>query len=336
MIKIKHGLYLYFIASYFLPCLVSCKKEYTKTAYKDIEAFTITDSAGNKLKGSVVGDSIRVYWPPFQKVPANITPQISLSSGAGISPASGASVPFKNGTAYTVTAQDGSKKTYFLIPMINQPAPVFEVMNSESLTIHYLSLQGQYFIADTLQTKLYLINTSNKEIPISLKNPSSFNSLSISVTLPMDGSIDTGYYKVKLISGVNTIVKGPYNFGRPEYTSSLFTCSFIQAGKTLKAGDEISFNYAISKLAQKYYPGKIGNVQLLVRPVNGAEDGSEDVFYDIPLTSLDQSAVHYKLPADISNGKIILAILSYELNNGEVGTAYVWDATTEPATSISN
>jgi hypothetical protein len=336
MIKLKYLLYFSFVASFFLLSLASCKKEYAKTAYKDIETFTVTDSVGNQLKGSVIGDSVRIYWPPFQSVPASIKPQIILSSGASINPASGADVAFKKGTVYTVTAQDGSKKIYYLIPMINQPAPLLDPPVNGAFTIPYLSLQGQYFIPDTNQTKLYLVNSSNKSIPISLKNATSFNSLGITVNLPVDGSIDTGYYKIKLVSGLNTIVKGPYHFAPPEFLSSLISCTFNEAGKTLKAGDEISFNYAVSKLAEKYYPGKISNLQLLIRPVNGAEDGSEDLYYEITLAGQDQHIVHYKLPIDISSGKISLAIISYELNNGEIGTAYVWDAATEPTTSISN
>jgi hypothetical protein len=335
MIKIKQILYLSLVVSLFL-LLGSCKKEYVKTAYNNVEEFTIADLAGNKLKASIVGDSIRVYWPPFQTLPANIKPQISVSSGASISPASGTGVAFKKGTSYTVTAQDGSKKTYFLIPMINQPAPVFEVAAGYEFTIPYFSIQGQYFIPDTNQTKLFLINSSNKNIPVSLKNASRFNSLGIVVNLPTDGSIDTGFYKIKLVSGQNIIIKGPYHFGRPQFLSSLVTCTFNDAGKSLKAGDEISFNYTLSNLAKKYFTGKFVNAQLLVRPPNGADDGSEDLFYEVPLTQLSQNVVHFKLPDDVSNGKISLVILPFELESGDMPAAYVWDAATEPATSIIN
>ncbi|HEX8019847.1 hypothetical protein [Mucilaginibacter sp.] len=336
MIKIKHILYLSFIVSVFM-LLGSCKKEYVKTAYNNVEEFTIADSAGNKLKASIVGDSIRLYWPPFQTVPTNVAPQISVSSGASISPASGISVAFKKGISYTVTAQDGSKKTYFLVPMINQPAPVFSINESSINQAGYLFLKGQYFIPDTSQTKLFLVNTAGKQISLSLKNALSFNSLAITIKLPNNLSIDTGNYKLKLINGSNTVVKGPFHIGPADFSSFLLSASFNQAGKTLKIGDEISISYVISELGKKYYPGTFGNLQLMVRPVNGSSEGYDDVYYDIPLSGQDgQTLLKYKLPADVVPGSIILMMPNYEIaSSGEIGYPYYWDGTTEPLTAIT-
>jgi hypothetical protein len=337
MIKIKHGLYLSFMASFFLFFMVSCKKEYVKTSYTNIEEFSITDSAGNKLKASISGDSIRVYWPPFQTVPATVMPNITVSVGASISPTSGSSISFKNGTSYTVTAQNGDKKKYILVPMINQPQPVFEI-NANSINLGgTLTLNGQYFVADSFQTKLFLISSSNKEIPLSLKDPLSFNSLSISIQLPNDLSIDTGNYKLKLISGANTIIKGPFHIGKPDVYNFLINSSFNEAGKILKAGDEISISHTVSELRRKYYPGKFDNLQLTVRPSGGSEDGYDDIYYDIVMSSQDnENLSRYKLPSDVAQGTIYSIMLSYEFNsNGDIIYPFYWDGTTEPTTTIS-
>ncbi|MEO3407251.1 hypothetical protein AAFN85_25260 [Mucilaginibacter sp. CAU 1740] len=235
----KRNFYLFALMgmAMLLSVLASCKKEYLKTPFNQIETFSVTDSLGNQLKGSITGDSIIVYWPPFQTAPTKVTPQIAVSSGATISPASGAQVTFASGTIYTVTAQDGSKKTYKLIPLINQPAPVFDVQATDVLQIgDYLKLRGQYFITDTNQTKLYLTNSANKDFQLSLKN-ASFNPFYLSVQLPQNNTIDTGYYKVKLISGNNTIVKGPFHFGVP--AMPLLTSPDL--GKNLKAGQVLTF-----------------------------------------------------------------------------------------------
>lgn len=241
MEKRKLYLFVLIVIATLAGSLSSCKKEYLKTPFNQIEAFSVTDSLGNQLKASLTGDSIIVYWPPYQTAPVKVTPQIVVSSGASISPASGTQVTFASGTVYTVTAQDGSKKTYKLIPLINQPAPVFDVANNTSLQIgDYLGLRGQYFIPDTTKTRLYLINVSNKDIPVSLKEISSFNTFGFVVRLPQDNSIDTGYYKVKLVNGTNTSIKGPYHFGLPAFPA----IQTADEGKNVKSGQAITFTFS--------------------------------------------------------------------------------------------
>jgi hypothetical protein len=231
-----------------LGTLASCKKDYIKTPFNQIEEFSVTDSLGNKLKASLSGDSIIVYWPPFQSLPAQVTPQITVSSGAQISPASGTKVTFASTTIYTVTAQDGSKKTYKLVPLENQPAPIFSVQGQDALQVGgYLVLNGQYIIPDTTISKLYLVSSSNKNIPISLKGAyNTFSAFQIAVQLPQDNSVDTGYYKVKLINGKNTTINGPYHFNVPNCPPFTTTqTGQIQRGKTL--------TFTLSGPFAKYY-----------------------------------------------------------------------------------
>jgi len=245
MKKEKFYLLAFFAMTALLGMLASCKKDYLKTPFNQIEEFSVTDSLGNKLKASITGDSIIIYWPPFQSVPAQVTPQITVSSGAQISPASGTRVTFAPTTIYTVTAQDGSKKIYKLIPLENQPAPIFDIDNSTGLYIGGdFNLHGQYFIPDTNRTKLYLTNSSNKDIP--LRSIIIYNANSIHVNLPGDGSIDTGYYKIKILSDKNISVNGPWHIAPPNCPPLTTTNS-----GNFKRGQTLTFN--ISGYGANYY-----------------------------------------------------------------------------------
>lgn len=279
--------------------LLSCRKEYVSMPYNNIEQFIITDTEGNELKASVTGNSIILYWPPFQPVPGHIKPVISISEGAKINPASGAEVPFDENTVYTVTAQDGSTKTYQLKTAINQPAPVFEIVGSDFLTLgSTINLSGQYFIPDTTQTRLYMVNSANTDIPVSLKDADKLWSNRILVKIPLDGRLDTGYYQVKVVSGRNTTVKGPYHIGQPLALDIDDTYSFNEAGQTIKKGAEISFTYSMPAAAGKYFYGKFIRADIIITgdPSNG--------IYPAAVTSQDQTLLKFRLPADIPSGNI--------------------------------
>lgn len=290
--------------------VASCKKEYLKMPYHAIESFTVTDSAGTPFKAAIIGDSILLYWPPFKNTPSSITPKITISDGAGISPASGAPVSFSTNTVYTVTAQDGSKKTYKLYPMINLPAPVFEVGSPDFLQIAgYIIIKGQYFVADTNQTHLYLVNAGEKKFSLPLANDGSFifNSTAILSQIPADGTIDTGYYKLRMISGKNTVTKGPFYIAVPNIYDVFKGFIFNEEGKTLKAGDQLSISYSTVAVLKKYYP-KTMAITLLITP----ENGSPDVKYNIALSSRTDNKLTFQLPQNIISGSLSNLQVTYD------------------------
>lgn len=316
----KRNIYLFplFALCFLAFIMSSCKKEYIQTPFNQIEAFSVTDSLGNQLKASFAGDSIVVYWPPFQTAPSKVTPQIVVSSGATISPASGTEVVFASGTLYTVTAQDGSKKTYKLIPLINQPAPVFDVQGADALQIgEHLNLRGQYFITDTNQTKLYLVNSANKDLQLSLKG-AFFNSFFLSLSLPQNNSIDTGYYKVKLVSGKNTIVKGPYHFGVP----SLPAFTSPDLGKNIKRGQTLTFT--ISGPFAKYFT----NTFTGGRAILYVGDNFDTVTVDISMPTAGTLVM--TIPADAPVG-IIYAVEFYDKDDAFLQT---WSPSTTDITIV--
>lgn len=110
-------------------CFLSCQKtnyDQLKRPYTDVLSFKIASEYKgiDSLNAVISGDSISIYWDPATPLPNTITPSIQVAAGATILPASGQAVPFNNKTVFTVTAEDGTTKTYRLAPQTNHPVPV--------------------------------------------------------------------------------------------------------------------------------------------------------------------------------------------------------------------
>jgi hypothetical protein len=276
----------------FVSCIIafvaySCKKEYTKFPYNDIEKFTITDNTGAELKAAIQDNKIIIYYPPFQTVPDSIKPQITVSTGASVSPLSGAKQPFKAGLKYTVTAEDGSTKTYELQAAINQPPITFTTGNTTLGST--LSLRGEYFIPDTTNTKIYLIATNKKETQIPGKLLSKVTASVLTFSLPASLGIDTGQYMVKLISGKRTATQGPIvlteafqKFSYPNITS-------------IKRGDEYSVTdtsgYAM--IVRRYGPNINRGLKLYI---------NNTTYVPVTLTKLTGDVCTFRIPADCPLG----------------------------------
>ena len=186
--------------------LSACKKEYVDSPYNAIERFTVKDSNGTTYRAVIKDDTLMVYWAQFATLPDSITPEIIVSENAKITPASGEKVSFREGVKYTVVAQNGSSKEYILKPLNNQPPPVLTIYTTTVVRGDYLVLGDEYFIPDTTQTKLYLVN-AGQEIQIPGASFLIFSSAQIIANVPND--IATGTYNVKLVTGKRTAVKGP-------------------------------------------------------------------------------------------------------------------------------
>jgi hypothetical protein len=225
----------------------SCKKEYPALPYKDIEQFTIKDAAGTDIKASIDGTSIIVYYPPFQAVPGKVKPVIVVSEGATVSPASGSEVEYKDGTTFEVKAADGSTKTYTLKAWVNQPTPTVEVGDTEidyGYTIH-----GEYLLPDTNSTKVFFINAQNKEIQAPAAAFTEFTASRISGPIPVGG--DTGSYKVRLISGIYNMVKGPIHIGPPSLMLEIQQTTAKRGAELVIVNPNNSLKYYRSKIAGK-------------------------------------------------------------------------------------
>ncbi|WP_312191964.1 hypothetical protein [Sphingobacterium sp.] len=118
----------------------SCKKttyEQIKRPYNDLLSFKIASSVDglDSLNAVIAGDSISIFWDPAQALPTTISPALAVSAGATVSPASGQAVPFSTNTQYTVTAEDGSTKTYRVRPVFNIPIPTITKFSTTASTV---------------------------------------------------------------------------------------------------------------------------------------------------------------------------------------------------------
>lgn len=227
--------------------LSSCKKEYTDLPYNDIEAFTIEDANGKLLQAVIKDEEIIVYWTPLKDEPEFITPTIRISEQAKISPASGEKVIYSDGTKYTVTAQDGQKKTYTLRTQGGQPAPYFSLVNPLAFKFNNdFVIHGDYFLPDTEKTKLYLTQ-GGKETEIT--DIRTLTNSSIRMYVPVTLDIDTGQYHLKLVTGKRTVSHGPYTLLRPDYNSLI---DRVQVATSGVPGETISLDLRDSKGAAYY------------------------------------------------------------------------------------
>ncbi|MCG8322514.1 MAG: hypothetical protein MI921_23650 [Cytophagales bacterium] len=168
-------------------------------------------SADTILEAAIVNDSLIIYWPSYRDSPTSISPKIIVPQGASIAPASGESVPFETGTSYTVTAEDKSERTYILKVVFYQPMPWYgrNILNSNDLKLievfdrpeTILRLDGDFFIPDTTQTKMYITKLdTEKETQLEITQ---ININQIFLKIPVD--IEKGYYRTNLVSGIHSV-----------------------------------------------------------------------------------------------------------------------------------
>jgi hypothetical protein len=274
---------------------VSCKKEYASYPYNAIETFVTADPSGTTLSAAIVDDNIIIYWPPLQPVPDSITPVIGISKKASIMPASGVKVAFSETTTYIVTAQDGKTRTFTLKPSVNQPNISFEDPDGNKLQIGaWFNLLGEYYITDTTKTKLYLLNDrNNKVIQLPLSAASIFTYSRITIAVPFDGTVDTGYYHMQLVSGERSVTKGPYYVDRPFMINAGYT--FPARGSILHRGEEITVTYDANAAGAKYWNNAFAYGYMIV---NGLSDNRMDIINQAP------GQVSLRIPDDMRLGSV--------------------------------
>ena len=110
---------LFIPASFFfvIGIFISCTKTVDKSSAKNIIAFYLKNPDGSpldtsKVKVTITGDSINILLPPTTN-PSGLIPDIQIS-GISISPSTGTPQDFSKPVTYTVTAEDGSSKTYYV------------------------------------------------------------------------------------------------------------------------------------------------------------------------------------------------------------------------------
>ncbi|TSJ35919.1 DUF5018 domain-containing protein [Mucilaginibacter corticis] len=109
---------------FFLVIVQSCGKKQdnnpapSKSSAKGISAFSVTIN-GTVTNGTVDGSSIKITVPYGTDVTA-LSPTISASDKAAVSPKSGTPQNFTSPVTYTVTAEDGSTQTFTITVIVGK------------------------------------------------------------------------------------------------------------------------------------------------------------------------------------------------------------------------
>jgi len=232
-----------------LAAFVSCKKEteYAPYPYNSIERLSITAGSNEKINASFHNDSIIIYWPSYLPKPTKIAPQIIISEKATITPASGTEVAFVTGTKFTVKAQSGAVKDYFLKVIFNQPdIQVFEATYATTkggtITVNN-GREIRYLARDVNLTKFYIVDNANKEtqLPIEFADQADGSPI-MRIKVPNTDDIKIGAYKIKIVSEERTFISPNFIFGILYPASAKPVVKAITAPITVKQGETITFN----------------------------------------------------------------------------------------------
>lgn len=278
-------------AALLLLLFTACKKEYVPASYTDIQAFSVATPDGGTLEAVITGDTILLYWPPGLNFPDSITPKISVSQGASVNPASGKTTPVSQGMAFIVTAQNGDKKEYVLRLVSNSGFTA--AIRGSYYPGGIIYIEGQGFNTDTNTTGIYLIDTiRNKETKLPLIG---ISSIGTAANLSTDGSIDTGYYNIKFVSGLDTAIFHSIHLGVPPLTSVGPTFSIEDTYRTVQLGENVVLNYSFPAAFYQFYKaGKFSQVFFI-------QIGNQ-YYYSLPIIGQTDNTVTFKIPADATTG----------------------------------
>ena len=112
----------------------SCEKDEELSDKKEILSFVFEASKNANLENNVyctISGTDIIAELPFGTNPNNLIPSIEVSADANVNPGSELSMDFSNPVNYTVTAEDGSTKTFSInVPVA--PAPFIGIWETES------------------------------------------------------------------------------------------------------------------------------------------------------------------------------------------------------------
>ncbi|MBE8721299.1 DUF5018 domain-containing protein [Sphingobacterium pedocola] len=192
-----------------LLCFTSCKKEYetAPTPYNELISFKVPYLDGkDTLIGIIEGDNISIWWPTLAEypLPAEVKPVVDISRNAQVSPASEAAVELKDGMSYTVTAQDGSSRTYTIrLTAELPPPPAFtqeyaqQVEVGDMIRLHLANVVGN--------DEIFLQSEDNTEYPLLLQSQRVSTYTNYILDQPDGSGIQVGEYYVKIKNKYHTV-----------------------------------------------------------------------------------------------------------------------------------
>ena len=284
---------------------LACKKE-TETKpypYNEVTSFVVPIGEGDSLQAAIKDGELILYWPSATAVPATITPVIKVSEKANVQPASGQAVTLADSVTYTVTSESGVKATYKLKLRINQAA--ISLNDETNLTTAMggslvLTNYVHNVIMDTTQTHAFLVSEAEAATPLiisSLEYAGSYTPVFVA-TVPGEG-LDTGYYKVRISSGVRTITSSRafvrVNYGVPALVTP--------AGPvTVKSGETFTLTGS--------------NLRNIVS--SRARYSTGNTFYNLEVVSNTATSVTLRMPVSNPTGTYNRVLIVYNNDAGGV------------------
>lgn len=300
-----------FSALSFVLTFQSCSKteyEELKRPYADISQFTVAsfDAALDSIHGVIKGDSILVYWSDKAEIPARTTPRIQIAEGASIQPKSGESVEFSEQTVYTVTAEDGTKREFKLIPLLNKPTPsLLGVVQTRLVWVELttIDLTGQYFLEAGTANDIKVFAKRMRdgvefEMPLVASNVTPTN---LRVSFPtFAAEYDEGIHQIWAeVKDLKSNAIEIY-IERPWFRQITQSYNWHQQGQNISAGQEMIVDYAFSDkfngAAARYYTGQIKEVILWIR-----NSGNQTTYMTITNPTVSSTQFKFTLPPEISN-----------------------------------
>lgn len=163
--------------------------------------YKVVNVQGDPIVGTIndQDSSITVYLPFYLQL-LTLEPEIKVSTGATISPASGTLIEdlldvFQNGRdiKYLVTGKDGSKRTYTLNIRVQQPSIVLKELSTADNIRNYnvrssspnlrIVLQGSGFSENRQLMKLELVDEAGTAYPVSIPTNNFNDTQSININL---------------------------------------------------------------------------------------------------------------------------------------------------------
>ena len=163
--------------------------------------YKIVNVQGDPIIGTINDEdsSITVYLPFYLQL-LTLEPEITVSTGATVSPASGTLVEdlldvFRNGREirYIVTGKDGSKKTYTLNINVQQPPIVLQELSTAESIRNYnvrsttlslrITLQGSGFSENRQLMKMEMVDDAGNIYPLGIATNNFNDTQSLNINL---------------------------------------------------------------------------------------------------------------------------------------------------------
>lgn len=267
----------------------ACDTEYENAPYPYKELLTFSFTAdGTSIDAAIAEGQILLYWPHSLALPATITPQLSVSEKATVTPASGTAIPLQDDVTYTVKAEDGSTATYAVKVIVNQPPLALDNENPAVVSFgRPADIRGTNILLDASRTSISLIAADGKETQMVIDTivdgfGTGFGS-NILIQLPEEGTttLDTGWYKIKVTTGVRTATtSNPVLYIRYRYPAFDVIANSI----TVHRGETFT-------LTGQHFR-QLEDARVLV------QDGSEE-YYTLTKVSYTSTEVTYRIPEDM-------------------------------------